>query len=102
MILALSTGALLSILSSAQAGETVEGRGSLHLRIVERGGNGQLVAVPARVHLADARGQPILAPGSPSFKDHFNCDGDVRLDLSAGPYTYTVERARIPVDFRPS
>jgi hypothetical protein len=87
----LRTLVFLSLLASALAGETVEGRGSVHLRIVERGHNGQLVAVPARIHLADGRGQPILAPGLPAFKDHFNCDGEVRLELAAGPYIYTVE-----------
>src|SRR5262249_12664414 len=68
-----------------------EAAGILRLRIVER--KADLVApVPARVHLADARGKPVLAPGLPAWRDHFNCDGDVRLDLPPGRYTYTIER----------
>jgi hypothetical protein len=68
-----------------------EGTGTLRLRIVERKA-GQAAPVPARVHLADAGSKPVLAPGLPGWRDHFNCDGDVRLDLPPGRYTYTVER----------
>src|SRR5262245_23822545 len=68
-----------------------EATGTLRLRIVERKAD-RLVPVPARVHLADARGEPVLAPGLPAWRDHFNCDGDIRLDLSPGRYIYTVER----------
>ena len=59
---------------------------SLHLKVVERTG-GQAALVPARVHLADAGGKPVLAPDLPAWRDHFNCDGDVRLDLPPGRYT---------------
>ena len=90
--LTLSTLTVLLILHPVEASEPVAGRGSLHLRITERGKNGELVPAPARVHVADARGQPILAPGLPAFHDHFSCDGEVSLDLEAGPYTYTIER----------
>jgi hypothetical protein len=83
---------MLSVLTLARAAEPVKGRGSLHLRITERVSAGQLVPAPARIHLADGRGQPVLAPGLPAFKDHFNCDGEVRLNLRPGLYTYTVER----------
>jgi hypothetical protein len=68
-----------------------EGTGTLRLRIVERKGE-RVALVPARVHLADAGGRPVLAPGLPAWRDHFNCDGDVRLDLPPGRYTYIVER----------
>jgi hypothetical protein len=67
-----------------------EATGTLRLRIVERKAD-RVASVPARVHLADARGRPVLAPGLPAWRDHFNCDGDVRLDLPAGRYTYTIE-----------
>jgi hypothetical protein len=63
----------------------------LKLRVVEAG-PGPTAAVPARVHLADARGKPVLPAGLPAFRDHFNCDGEVRLDLPPGRYAYTVER----------
>jgi arylsulfatase len=68
-----------------------EGTGTLRLRIVERKAD-RIIPVPARVHLADAKGKPVLPSGLPAWRDHFNCDGDVRLDLPAGRYTYTVER----------
>ena len=68
-----------------------EATGTLRLRIVERRA-GQVAPVPARVHLADAAGKPVLAPGLPAWRDHFNCEGDVRLDLPPGRYNYTVER----------
>ena len=88
----LSTLFVLSILDPAVASEPADGCGSLHLRIIERGSNGQLVPVPARIHLADDHGKPILPPGLPAFNDHFNCDGEAKLDLAAGPYTYAIER----------
>jgi hypothetical protein len=66
--------------------------GSLHLRIVEPDQGDRVAAVPARVHLADAKGRPVRAPGLPFFRDHFNCAGDVRLDLPPGRYSYTIER----------
>jgi hypothetical protein len=68
-----------------------EASGTLRLRIVERRA-GQVAPIPARVHLADAAGNPVLAPGLPAWRDYFNCEGDVRLDLPPGRYTYTVER----------
>ena len=83
---------LLSVLASVHAGEPEKGRGSLHLRITERGAAGKVVLAPCRIHLAGDQGKPVLPPGLPAFRDHFNCDGDVRLDLPAGTYTYTVER----------
>src|SRR5262245_10496483 len=88
----LSRLTLLSALVPAGVGAPAEERGSLRLRIAERGADGRLVPAPARVHLADGRGRPVLAPGLPAFRDHFNADGEVRLDLDPGPYTYTVER----------
>jgi hypothetical protein len=68
-----------------------EGPGTLHLRIVERNAD-RVAPVSARVHLADSRGEPVLASGQPAWRDHFNCDGDVRLELPPGRYTYTIER----------
>jgi hypothetical protein len=65
--------------------------GTVRLRIVERTAD-HLVPVPARVHLTDDEGKPVLAPGLPAWHDHFNCDSEVRLELPPGRYTYTVER----------
>jgi hypothetical protein len=53
---------------------------------------------PCRVHLSDAAGKPVKAPGLPFWKDHFVCDGQVRLELPAGGYRYVVERGP---EFRP-
>jgi hypothetical protein len=84
--------AVLAVGASAGAREPASRHGRLHLRIVERGSAGRRLPVPARVHLADAQGKPALAQGLPSFKDHFNCEGDVQLELPSGIYTYTVVR----------
>jgi hypothetical protein len=75
-----------------------EGPGTLRLRIVERKAD-RTVPVPARVHLADAADKPVLAPGLPAWRDHFNSEGDVRLELPPGRYTYTIERGP---EYRPA
>src|SRR5581483_4593626 len=86
------TFTLVTVIVPAAALATArEGSGSVRLRIVERKA-GQAALVPARVHLTNAAGKPILAPGLPGWRDHFNCDGDVRLDLPGGRYRYVVER----------
>jgi hypothetical protein len=77
--------------SRLAAKEDRDDTGTLRLRIVERNADG-IAPVPARVHLADAKGEPVLASGLPAWRDHFNCDGDVRLELPPGRYTYTIER----------
>jgi hypothetical protein len=77
--------------SRLEAERERDGTGTLRLRIVERNAD-RLAPVPARVHLVDARGEPVLARGLPAWRDHFNCDDDVRLDLPPGRYTYTIER----------
>ena len=66
--------------------------GRLELNIVECGPRGVDVALPGRVHLVDPGGKVVVAPGLPFWKDHFNCDGKVALDLAPGEYGYTVER----------
>ena len=48
--------------------------------------------VPCRVHLANAKGEPVKAAGLPFFRDHFTCEGRVVLNLQPGKYTYAVER----------
>jgi hypothetical protein len=88
----LSTLTVLFVFNAAENREPRVDGGSLHLRINERGKAGELVPAAARVHLSQAAGQPVLAPGLPSWRDHFNCDGDVKLDLAAGKYRYTIER----------
>src|SRR5262245_1517821 len=84
--------AMLPVFAPGMAAEPATEQGSLRLRIVERMPTGQLVPAPARIHLAHDRGQPVLAPGLPAFRDHINCHGELRLDLPPGAYNYTVER----------
>ncbi len=46
----------------------------------------------ARIHLLDAEGKPQRPPGYPFWRDHFVCDGNTRMSLENGRYSYTVER----------
>jgi len=48
--------------------------------------------IPCRVHLKDAAGKPVKAPGQPFWFDHFVCPGSVQLPLEPGKYTIEVER----------
>jgi hypothetical protein len=53
-------------------------------------GTGRPVA--CRVHLKDAAGKPVAAPGLPNWDDHFVCAGTTALKLPAGSYSAVVER----------
>lgn len=48
--------------------------------------------VPARLHLKDQRGRPVLPPGLIAWKDHVIVPGRAVLDLRAGTYTFELER----------
>jgi hypothetical protein len=48
--------------------------------------------LPCRVHLADSTGKPHQPPGLPFWKDHFVCDGSIKLKLAPGRYRYEIER----------
>src|SRR5688572_27532475 len=61
--------------------------GRLELNVVEKS-----EPVACRVHLSDAAGKPVRAPGLPFWRDHFVCDGRVALDLAPGKYSLEVER----------
>ena len=63
-------------------------RSTLELSVVGEDGK----ALPCRIHLADKDGKPQRAPGLPFWRDHFVCDGPVRLQLPPGSYTYAIER----------
>lgn len=73
-------------------------RGRLEIRVSEKaatgktGESGEREPLPCRVHLADPSGRALQAPGLPFFRDHFNCEGSVDLDLPAGEYRYTIAR----------
>jgi hypothetical protein len=60
---------------------------SVKLTVLEAGS-----AVPCRVHLRDAAGKPVHPPGRPFWKDHFVCDGQAEVQLSAGDYTFELDR----------
>lgn len=61
----------------------------LTLQVRERG---QTPELPCRIHLQDAAGLPVRAPGLPFFRDHFVCPGRVQLPLAPGTYSYEIER----------
>src|ERR1041385_6671279 len=42
--------------------------------------------IPCRIHLKDAAGKAVQAPGLPFWRDHFVCTGEVNLKLAAGAY----------------
>lgn len=48
--------------------------------------------LPCRIHLADAAGQPVLAPPLPAWKDHFVCDGRADVPARPGKFHYEIER----------
>ncbi|WP_152049292.1 CehA/McbA family metallohydrolase [Tautonia marina] len=66
--------------------------GTVRLQIVGPGESGAAELMPARVSLSGPDGEPVLPPGLPNWRDHFNCDGSVELDLDPGSYAYVVER----------
>lgn len=49
-------------------------------------------SVAARMHLKDARGNPVVPPKTVSWKDHFVIDGQIQLKLKPGSYKYELER----------
>ncbi len=60
----------------------------LQINVDDAAGN----PLPCRIHLSDAGGKPIRAPGQPFWRDHFVCDGRVAVDVPAGSYRYEIER----------
>jgi hypothetical protein len=73
------------------AGNSSVGQGLLQLVITEAGSDG-MKPVPARVHLKHADGQPVMPAGFPSWRDHFVCDGRLKIGLPWGEYRIEVER----------
>lgn len=74
---------LLAATSSALAQ-----KGKLTLRVIDES-TGALL--PARVHLTNSRGKPVLPRGTVRWKNHFVIDGEATLELSTGRYTFEVE-----------
>src|SRR4051812_299129 len=48
--------------------------------------------VACRVHLKDSAGKPVFSEGWPKWRDHFVCSGTFKIPLSAGQFTYEIER----------
>lgn len=69
-------------------GSTIADGGEVLLRVQDE--QGQLV--PCRIHIENEAGEPELADGLPSWRDHFCCRGEARLNPQPGLYTYLVER----------
>jgi hypothetical protein len=65
-----------------------EPKGELSIKATDAGGK----ALPCRIHISDSAGKPVLAPGAPSWRDHFVCAGEATLALPPGTYRYAVER----------
>ena len=65
------------VIKRTRAGATTIETGKLRLRMFEPRGADGAVPVPARVHLADEKGKPVLASGLPAFGDYFNCDDEL-------------------------
>jgi hypothetical protein len=74
-----------------------------HVCAVASAGTAQIAIVdenakplPCRIHLKDQAGRVPSgrqrAAGLPFFRDHFSCPGRAELELSAGAYTFEVER----------
>ncbi len=69
--------------------ETGKQTAELRIRVVEENTN---ATTPCRMHIKDAAGNTIKAKDCPAFADHFDCDGEVLLNLPLGEYSYTIER----------
>ncbi|MCC6486991.1 MAG: CehA/McbA family metallohydrolase [Candidatus Hydrogenedentes bacterium] len=61
----------------------------LHLTVVDSATHHP---IPCRVHLKNAEGLPQKADDLPFFHDHLVCPGQTSIELSAGTYSYEIER----------
>ncbi len=70
---------------------TIDG-GTLDISVDDAAGG----AVPCRIHVKDAAGKPIRAPGLPFWRDHFVCPGRAAIDVPEGGALRNRARTRIP------
>jgi hypothetical protein len=86
--------ALLATAFSSAAGN----EGTVQITAIDKD-SGEQVAV--RMHLKDERGRPVVPPGAVAWRDHredrrknhhFVFDGDIKLKLKRGAYTFEIER----------
>ena len=64
-------------------------KGEVVLRAIDQK-TGKPVAV--RMHLKDRRGRPVRPPRLPYWHDHFVFDGEIKLELKPGRYSFELER----------
>ena len=72
---------------TARRATAAEGR--VQLSVVDHD-TGQPVA--ARLHLKDAQGQPVRTPQLPWWHDHVVFDGQAQFPLTAGSYSFELDR----------
>jgi hypothetical protein len=63
--------------------------GTLRIEVVDHHTRKPLAC---RMHLQNAKDQPLKAPGWPFWHDHFVLDGSVTLKLPKGGYDFVIER----------
>lgn len=63
-------------------------RGVLTIRTVD---SATMQPIPARIHIKDHEGKAVQIPRIPYWKDHHTFDGQIRLSLRAGIYTFEIE-----------
>ncbi|XZE53537.1 CehA/McbA family metallohydrolase [Planctomycetaceae bacterium SH139] len=78
--------AAIGLLSLADV--DAEDIGSLQFDVRDR----HRLALPCRIHLTDAEGQSVAVEDYPYWTDHFVCDGRASVPLTAGTYTWVIER----------
>jgi len=76
-------------LSIEQAANAKSNSGKLSLTVLDASTNN---TVACRVHILNAKAEPMLVDHLPSFRDHFCCGGEEVLILRSGKYTYVIER----------
>lgn len=84
--------AWMALVAGWLAGFAAPPGATVTLRITEEHA-GRRVPAPARVHLSGPDGKAVQVPGLPFFRDHFNCDGEARIEgLAPGHYPCVIER----------
>ena len=63
-------------------------RGTLTIQTVD---SATKKPIPARIHIKDHEGKPVQVPRITFWKDHHTFDGQIRLSLRDGIYTFEIE-----------
>ena len=75
---------MLGVLAFATSAQAVP----VEFRITDASGS----PVPCRIHLVGPDGKAVRALHLRFFRDHLSCKGSAQLDVSAGEYSYEIER----------